>query len=571
MVLNPEDVNIRLADVGVGSVGVPPGDYAHVVITSSTYVSSFQSLVSWNTKKGVPDTVVTTEWIYANYSGSDNQAKIRAFIKDANTNWGTIWFLLGGDISVVPYKTKYFSITGEYVPGDTYYSDFDDDWFCEVFVGRSSTQSTSEVSTFLNKVLTYEKNPQTTDYPLEVLLLGFDADASTKMEQLMESIDANFIPSRFDPVNKVYDSHSGNHETNTKTFLNAGQNIVVHADHGNIDYIGTGEYWHGWGLYSSEIDALTNGSKQSIMYTLACDPCAFDYEDCLGEHWVKNVNGGGVSFNGNSRYGWYSPGSPNSYSGHFEYDWCSSLFQQNQYHLGQTLADHKNDNPPGSDQYKQYIFWELTCLGEPEMAIWLDTPTAMTVTHPTIIPTGSQSFTVTVKYGGSPLANALVCLQKTGEVYVYGLTGSDGTKTFTINPTTPGTMNVTVTAQNHLPYEGTCTVGVPDISITLTPDATEIPRGGTLGYTVTLTNNTASSQTFQYWADVTLPNGNEYSGNPVFGPRTVTLAAGKTRSGHISHPVPNSAPLGTYTYTGRIGTHPSPVWNEDSFEFTVTP
>jgi hypothetical protein len=107
------------------------------------------------------------------------------------------------------------------------------------------------------------------------------------------------------------------------------------------------------------------------------------------------------------------------------------------------------------------------------------------------------------------------------------------------------------------------------VFVTLTPDATIVERGGTLGYTVEVTNNTAEGQTFQYWSDVYLWTGEPYKKNPVFGPKTVTIGAYKTKSGHVSHKVPNKAPLRTYTLCGRIGWHPDDVWDEDCFEFTV--
>jgi hypothetical protein len=463
------------------------------------------------------------------------------------------------------------SITGENVPGDQYYGDYDDDWYCEVFVGRASVQDASEVNTFVNKVLTYEKNPPVSGYPLEAFFCGFDLDGATPTEVCKEDIDDLYVPPQFDPITKEYDSQPGSHRSDCINALNAGHNLANHSDHSGYDVMGVGYVNHYGLLYNSDMDALNNGESQTILYSLGCDPCYFDLEDCIAEHFVHNPNGGGVAFVGNTRYGWYNPGSYNTLSMKYDRAFFKSLFTDNMYRIGQTLADSKNDNTPGGDPYSQYIVWELTLLGEPEMAIWTDTPTALSVTYPTSIPVGSRDFTVTVTYEGDPVVNALVCLQKIGEVYAYGLTGSDGTKTFAIDPASEGTMSVTVTAQNHLPNEGTCAVGgVPDISISVTPDETTVPRGGILSYTVTGTNNTSSSQTFEYWADVTLPNSHPYPGNPVFGPVTATLGAGQTRSVHIAHIVPNNAPLGMYTYYGRIGSHPDVVWNEGGFQFTVS-
>ncbi len=49
------------------------------------------------------------------------------------------------------------------------------------------------------------------------------------------------------------------------------------------------------------------------------------------------------------------------------------------------------------------------------------------------------------------------------------------------------------------------------------------------------------------------------------------MKAGVTRSGHVSHKVPNNAPLRDYTLCGRIGHHPDELWDESCFGFTVVP
>jgi len=107
------------------------------------------------------------------------------------------------------------------------------------------------------------------------------------------------------------------------------------------------------------------------------------------------------------------------------------------------------------------------------------------------------------------------------------------------------------------------------VSIDLVLDTTTVQRGGTLGFTVTVVNNTDSTKTVQVWTEATLPNGNPYPGNHVLGPRSVNLNPHQTISHRINHRVPNNAPLGKYKYSGKVGTYPSPNLDADSFTFTV--
>ncbi|MEJ2356354.1 MAG: C25 family cysteine peptidase, partial [candidate division WOR-3 bacterium] len=66
-----------------------------MIITVDSFKTAFQELADWKTKKGIPAKVVTIDSIYNEYTGADNAEKVRNFIKDVNSSWGTIWILLG--------------------------------------------------------------------------------------------------------------------------------------------------------------------------------------------------------------------------------------------------------------------------------------------------------------------------------------------------------------------------------------------------------------------------------------------------------------------------------------------
>jgi hypothetical protein len=104
------------------------------------------------------------------------------------------------------------------------------------------------------------------------------------MEYLKEAVDT-FIPTRFD-VTKVYDSHSGNHKTAVLNALNTGQHLVNHADHGNWNYLGTGDRNHGWGINNNDVYLLTNTDKTSIVVSLSCHSLEINQNDCIGEYFV---------------------------------------------------------------------------------------------------------------------------------------------------------------------------------------------------------------------------------------------------------------------------------------------
>jgi len=450
LVANPEDVRLITASSAKGAQGLPDGPFDHVIITSSALAPGFQLLVDWHNRKGVRDTVVTTGWISTNYAGADSQ-QIRAFVADAYATWGATFFLLGGENATVPFVYRNYRMD---TASDQYYSDFDDDWTNEVYVGRASVENAAEISTFVNKVLKYEKDPPRTGYALDALLIGMDYDADTHCEDLKESIDFGYIPSRFN-LTKVYDSYAGNHKTAVISALNAGQNLVNHADHSDISYMGTGDRNHSWGLYSSDVDALTNDGQLCVIVSTGCHPNHMDYNDCIAEHFViYNPNQGAVAFTGNTRSGLYYPGDPISLSNGLDKQWWISLFFWGKHTLGQILADAKN-HFSHSDDSQRHCLWTQNLLGEPEMPVWTDDPDSFHVSHPGWIPPEPWSFSVHVDdaAGRAPVNQAYVCLWKEGQVYLTGYTDANGNIGFNPSPSTEGMMWVTVTKHNYLPHE----------------------------------------------------------------------------------------------------------------------
>ncbi len=104
--------------------------------------------------------------------------------------------------------------------------------------------------------------------------------------------------------------------------------------------------------------------------------------------------------------------------------------------------------------------------------------------------------------------------------------------------------------------------------ITLTPanPPVQIPgSGGTFDFTVSIRNDGASLQTFDGWIVARLPNGNIYG--PIILRAGLNIPAGATLQRQLTQSVPAAAPMGSYSYIGRVGSFPDSVWSEDEFPF----
>lgn len=172
---------------------LPSATFRYVLITNEDFTYYFQPLVEHKQSRTdwISATMVSTSWIYSNYSGADDQIKVRNFIKDAVASWGTRFVLLGGDGSVVPvrqFKLNYNSQTDvpQFSDADVYYGALDVSWDSnsDGIYGEEPTPQTYEedlanhdfeydvnvgrclvaeddfdgVTSFVNKVIEYENS-----------------------------------------------------------------------------------------------------------------------------------------------------------------------------------------------------------------------------------------------------------------------------------------------------------------------------------------------------------------------------------------------------------------------------
>ena len=78
---------------------------AYVIVTNDAMAPAFQQLADWKTQSGLPAVVRTVSFIQQQYpSAADDAERIRLFLRDAYTRWGTKWVLLGGDTDVIPVR-----------------------------------------------------------------------------------------------------------------------------------------------------------------------------------------------------------------------------------------------------------------------------------------------------------------------------------------------------------------------------------------------------------------------------------------------------------------------------------
>lgn len=164
----------------------------------------------------------------------------------------------------------------------------------------------------------------------------------------------------------------------------------------------------------------------------------------------------------NARSGFLDPGNPG-------YGLCELLprfffdemWSNDQYLLGvaHALANDRLAFP--SNASEDWSIKEYNLFGDPELPMWLSQPLPLQVAHTTEIG-GTSTVSVHVASSGVPVEGARVCLQKGdwkyGDVYQVGSTGASGDCQFFVQPSSTGTITLTVWAREHIPWQGSIEV-----------------------------------------------------------------------------------------------------------------
>jgi hypothetical protein len=507
IVTNREDIsnlanrNFRLASSGDSSDSSPSP--AYLVVTASDMEVAFTPLVNWKTKKGIKAGMVSIESILSNYTGRDDAEKLRNFLIEAYQK-GTTWVLLGGDEHVVPIRYAYPTNTTT-VPSmtdqqicDLYFSDVDGDWdvdndgvwgepqqdhpdlFPDLFVGRVPCGNAAEAQAFVEKLLSYEKNPGngSPGYLTSALWLCSDQMRDWNLGEGQHAMVSPFVPSGFSQdTNTLIESPSGDASNPTGpdggtciNRMNQGWGIIGVLAHGKASaFVAKSNLINGspksWvSTISSKADGnghlpdLGNDQKYGIMYSIACSQSAIDVDEypylgddpCVGEYYPLASQKGGVAFLGYSRWGWVSV-SYMLFEKFLEY-----LTNGNpEHHIGIAEALSRCEYPSYRDlNYGHNLF------GDPEMNVWTDLPLIFQVTHPEEVTLGPQTIGIAVMSSGMGVADAFVCFSLNDRIMYQGETDQEGFLSAVINLDDVGEMSVVVTKAGYLPYEGTITVSL---------------------------------------------------------------------------------------------------------------
>lgn len=410
--------------------------YTLVIITPSEFSEILQPLVNHKNVYGMQTILVTLEDIYSSYPGRDNPEKIKYFIKHAVDDWNTSYVLLVGDIKKLPIRATYASWWAADLLSDQYYADIYNadhefcswdkngnnrfsevdnsgndldgvDLYADVHVGRLACSDATEVSTVVNKIITYEEETFNQIWFKRIVLAGGDTFplcrgappfvyegeiTNTKVAQNLPGFDTTFL----------WTSRHTLHPFTFNWAINQGAGFVSYAGHG---------FEHGWGTYRPNammtnalifyytpyVNNLKNGDKLPVIFFDACLTAKLDFNvtdlqnyyprisnllvhlfglsnnpsdfyTCFAWSFLKKEGGGAIGTIGSTRtaYTWVDKDGVYGGAGYLDVHFFKAY--QEGVHLGQMLTTSQNDYMNNVDK-DYFTLEEFMLLGDPSLMV----------------------------------------------------------------------------------------------------------------------------------------------------------------------------------------------------------
>ncbi|MEO0076621.1 MAG: C25 family cysteine peptidase [candidate division WOR-3 bacterium] len=419
----------------------------YLIIAPDNYVQYVTPLAEWKTKKGMLAYI-------APLSVTGNTAtQIKNYIVNAYNNWRIPpeYILLVGAGNILPSS----SIGGGNY-SDDYYADMNGDYKIELTIGRIPCSNTTQCQTIVAKILGYERTPYLTDtswYKKGTTIVREDGTTHPDTVywnnvRYIQSFWRNISYSKIDSFSRL----RGNRAQDVINAINNGRSFVVYRGEATVNW---------YNPFQINPSQTSNGFMLPVVISGTCGTISLVQTGYLGDLFLN----AGTAQSPKGAVGFFGASVSTSgyalawHRGLVTMGFFTALYQNNLYKLGDAAKRAKfildSIRPPNyvDTRYKE---WNL--FGDPELNLWTDVPRQLTVYHDTLIPTRPQQFTVTVQRLGIPVTNAVVCIMKDTSIYETGYTNNQGQISFTIYPQTTGTMSVTVTKQNYIPYEKNVTI-----------------------------------------------------------------------------------------------------------------
>ena len=422
---------------------------------STSMMNYVEELMEWKNRVGYEVNYINTSAIV------NNRNNLKAYIQDAYEDWDNppVFVTIVGDAEGT-YDIPTWSDSWSYYngDGDHPYSTLEgNDQFPEVFLGRLSFDTSSELATIISKTLNYESNPYLGENWFQRACLVGDPTTSgvscvISNEMIHEMLDV----AGFEEVNTVY---SGSFANQMQAGLSEGVSFFNYRG-----YYGVSEF------SSSNVNNTTNGFMLPVATVITCGTGSFGSEEALIESFIR----AGTSSNPKGSVaciGTATLGTHTMFNNMVDMGFYYGALIEGIETVGAALMYGKmqlyKNYPTNPDNYCHIFTHWNNLMGESSLPMWTSYPDQITVEHLYSLAMGTNFIDVTVTKGNGALEDAWVTILKDGEIFESGYTDDNGFIRLPITSSETGEVLITVTKKNHYPYQSSFQIYDPGVAVNL--------------------------------------------------------------------------------------------------------
>ncbi len=437
----------------------------YVIVSDRMFENQLEEFINWKEQKGFK--VITG---YTDVIGTTTSS-IKSWLQGLYDTPGPgysppQYLLLVGDIAQIP---AWPGAAGNHKT-DLYYAEFTGDIMPDIYYGRFSANSTSELQPQIDKTLQYETYtfPDPAFLDEVVMVAGADAGHSqTYGNGQINYATGYYFNADHGLLSYTYlqpEPSGANYSASIKQDVSDGVVYANYTAHCGI----TG--WSNPSFNNSDVAALQNEGEYCLMVGNCCKSGTFA-STCFGEVLLRAENKGAVGYIGGTNntywdedYWWGVGVEPISANPFFHVENLGAYDRKFHDMPGVSSDDRyvtQGEMPVAGNlavtqagSYRTNYYWEIyTLFGDPSLAIWLSQPPAMPITIPMVMPGMTQMQISTP-------SDVLVAVKVNDTVADVAIMSGDGSVSMDVPEIVVGdTVIITATHYAYQPVIDTVIVG----------------------------------------------------------------------------------------------------------------
>ena len=247
-----------------------------LIICYSSFLDEMADFVSWKENIGYTVDLV-------NYSTIGSSSALKTYVANYYNSNGLTFLLLVGDHAQVPTSSTSAGDSDNnygYIVGSDHYLD--------IFVGRFSAETATQVTTQVERTIHYERDVlSSADFFRHAIGMGSSEGPGHNGEYDYQHIN-NILSDLSGYGYTTHTNHqSGGSASNLSNLINNGAGTMFYCGHGNDTC-----WTCGWNFCTSNVNSLTNEYELPFIFSVACLVGNFKNQTCFCEAWQRATNNG---------------------------------------------------------------------------------------------------------------------------------------------------------------------------------------------------------------------------------------------------------------------------------------